>query len=79
MAPEILKDSEDEEDSCEDDYSDEEEDEDEDDENGCSKSHYDINGNIIRGSRTNSKGHWSKEEVRTFISLLYNLNGRINN
>lgn len=41
---------------------------------------YDLNGEI-RGSRTNSKGHWSKEEVSIYILIIIiNLNGfRINN
>jgi len=85
MNQEVEDDEEDDEGLDEEDEYDDEEDEDDDESSSSGKMvqrkhknrnnyNFEYNGEILRGSRTNCKGHWSKEEVSpqaaTFIFFL---------
>lgn len=85
MNQEVEDDEEDDEGLDEEDEYDDEEDEEDDDSSSSGKMvqrkhknrnnyNFEYNGEILRGSRTNCKGHWSKEEVSlqaaTFIFFL---------
>ena len=72
------EDDEEDEDDDDDDLEDEEDDDDEDSSSGkmLQRKHknrnnynFEYNGEILRGSRTNCKGHWSKEEVSTHLAF----------
>lgn len=39
---------------------------------GSNGFHFDYNSISLRGSRTNCKGHWSKEEVRIAFDIVLN-------